>query len=716
MSVTSENRRRHATLTTRQKMIIQMLVRMASEPVTVSAISEKLNVSSRTVLRELPTIERWCRDNDFRFVRKPGVGLMIEEDSEQLALIRELLELEDIVPSFSRQERRRQLLGELLAAKEPIKSYVFTSRYHISEGTLYGDLDALSTWLRDYKITISRRPGVGICLEGSESSYRQAIANAAFEFIDENKLLGLLCENAGEPPEDELHMQNRLLNFIDSKTVSFVEQALAESEKRLGIKYTDSGYMGLIVHLSLAIRRLQNGEKIEMPAPDLANLRRLPEYTTAQHIAEKVERRFRIEVPAEEVGYITMHLSSARIWPRAAGSKNQLRAMNLRQVVMSMAGVVEQMSGLPFRSCSGMIDDLVSHMDTMLSRLSMNLRIENSKTDSVRQNYPEIYAAVETACEMMRELLELEEIPEAEIGYVAMHFAAAAEKLQAEKQQIAVVVVCPTGMGTSKMLAANLMRTFHNIEIRRIISAFGIDPAKLREEGIDLILSTVTLNTDFPYLCVSPILQAQDKLLLQNEIEAINRRRIRKKTGVYRMPAPDLNSILRISRIGIEIAEILQHFQICQPELISDQNELIVCAAGMFAESRDEQREIRRAIQEREQLADTFIPEMGIYLLHCRTSAVEHSRFGYLRLRTPLELENGTVSGAVIMLIPDEGGTLYSEVISRLSVLLVENNSFLQALQGGDATAGIALAEQELVKYYQSESTKRLGKANTQNE
>ena len=710
MSVSSGGRKRRAALTTRQKMIIQMLVRMASEPVTVSAISEKLNVSSRTVLREMPVIERWFRDNDFRFVRKPGVGLMIEEDSEQLVLIRELLEMEDIVPSFSRQERRRQLLGELLSAKEPIKSYVFTSRYHISEGTLYGDLDALGAWLKDYKITISRRPGVGICLEGSEASYRQAIANAAFEFIDENKLLGLLCGNAGMQNEEDIRVQNRLLSFIDPKTVDFVEQALSESEKQLGIQYTDSGYMSLIVHLSLAIRRLQNGEKIEMPAQDLARLERLPEYTMAEHIAEKVERRFSVEVPAEEVGYITMHLSSARIWPRASGSRNQLQALNVRQIVMSMAGVVEQMVGLPFRSCSGMIDDLVSHMDTMISRLSMNLRIENSKTDSVRQNYPEIYAAVETACEMLRELLQLENIPEAEIGYVAMHFAAAAEKLQTAEQRITVVVVCPTGMGTSKMLAANLMRSFHNIEIRKIVSAFNIDPVKLREEGVDLILSTVTLHTDFPYLCVSPILQAQDKLLLQNEIEAINRRRIRKKTvGIRQVPTPDLDSILRISQIGIEIAEILKNFQILQLECVANRNELLRQAAGLFAKTAADQRVIAAAMEKREQLADTFIPEMEVYLLHCRTSAVEHSRFGYLRLSKPFQMEKGTVSGAVIMLVPEEGGSLYAEVISRMSVLLVESNDFLKALQGGDTTAGVALAEKALVKYYQSETTKRIG-------
>lgn len=709
MSVLPEGRKRRAALTTRQKMIIQMLVRMASEPVTVSAISEKLNVSSRTVLREMPVIERWFRDNDFRFVRKPGVGLKIEEDTEQLLLIRELLEMEDVVPSFSRQERRRQLLGELLSAKEPIKSYVFISRYHISEGTLYGDLDALSEWLKDYKITISRRPGVGICLEGSEAAYRQAIANAAFEFLDENKLLSLLCGDADVQNEENFRIQNRLLNFIDPKMIRFVEQALQESEKQLGIKYTDSGYMSLIVHLSLAIRRLQGGEKIEMPARELAQFQMLPEYAVAERISAQIERRFSVNVPKEETGYITMHLTTARIWPRMSGSQDQLQAMNIRQTVMSIAGMVEQMVGLPFRSCSGMIDDLVSHMQTMIHRLSLNLRIENSNTDSVRQTYPEIYAAVENACGILQDSFHLEHIPDAEIGYVAMHFAAAAEKLQTAERKITVVVVCPTGMGTSKMLAANLMRSFHNIEIRKIVSAFRIDSAKLKEEGIDLILSTVTLNTDFPYLCVSPILQAQDKLLLQNEIEVINRRRLRKKTGVRYAPTPDLDSILHVSQIGIEIAEILHHFQIYRLHQVSDLKELIQQAASIFAENCAQQRVIAADMEARERMAETYIPDMSIYLLHCCTTAVSHSRFGYLKLEQPLKNDAGMVLGAVVMIVPDDASAVYAEVISRLSVLLVEEDDFLKALQSGDITAGVALAEKALVKYYQNETTKRIG-------
>ena len=84
------------TLTSRQRDIIRILSKTAGNPIPVGAVSEKLDVSSRTVLRELPAIEKWLDENDFTFIRKPGVGLSIDEDPESIKLLQELL---DIGPS-----------------------------------------------------------------------------------------------------------------------------------------------------------------------------------------------------------------------------------------------------------------------------------------------------------------------------------------------------------------------------------------------------------------------------------------------------------------------------------------------------------------------------------------------------------------------------------------------------------------------------------------
>ena len=702
------------TLTARQREIVRILAKTAGNPIPVGAVSEKLNVSSRTVLRELPAIERWLQENDFTFIRKPGVGLAIEEGPESIRLLEELLGLERTSSGFSQKERRRQILGELLFVREPIKSYVFLSRFQISEGTLGKDLDALDEWLSSYQVRILRRPGIGILLEGSETAFRQAIANAVLEFMDNGEILRMLRSDAKEelPSEPEL-LKNRLFSFIDPQIVTFVEQILADTEKELHIKYTDSGYMALIVHLSLSIKRLHSGEKIEMDPEELENLSGLPEYPVAEQIAGRIEHQFLLDIPREEIGFITMHLSSARIWPQTRRMRSQLQSINTRQFVMSIVERVEQELNLPFHTCNRMIEELTSHMDSMISRLSMNIQLDNSQGDAIRQKYPDIYEAVEHACSLFREKLYIDDISPSEITFVAMHFAAAAETLRVEQKRIAVAVVCPSGMGASRMLAANLIRSLHNIDIRQIMSAFSLEPEKLKEDGIDLVISTVPLEIDFPSVCVSPIPQAQDMLLLGHALEAIGR----KRTGALRperkapMPKPNLTleDVRSLTCTGEEISQLLHSFLIKEVSGIRQTEALLGQAAGIFADSILSRQIISQDLARREGIKNTFIPELNIHLLHCRTTAVPHCRCAYLRLDTPFSVPDGTVKGAILLLAPQSGQNECVEVISRISMLLVEDKRFLQALQNGDANEGRALTEEALLKYFQNLIIKRKG-------
>lgn len=699
-----------AQLTSRQLSIIQILLQCAPEAVTLAAISRELEFSSRTILRELDSIERWFSENGFAFLRKPGVGLSIPESAESLRRIQKLIGAEPIQATYSRKERRRQLLGELLYAKEPVKSYVFSSRFHISEGTLSSDLDEVEKWLDNFHIRLIRRPGVGIFLEGSETDYRQAIANAAFEYTDEGELLRLLRGNrsVAASPEQPV-LQERLFGYIEPQIVTFVEQAMSASEKELGIKYTDSGYMALVVHLSLAIRRLMNGEVIEMDEDTLEDLTRLPEWPAAVQIAQEISRQFRLEIPRDEIGFISMHLSTARVWPQGR-SRSQLQSINTRQVVMSIVDTVEKELSLPFHTCSRMIEELVSHMDSMIARLSMNIHLENAQVENIQENYPDIYAAVERGCQIFKSILKIRDISPSEITFVAMHFVAAAETLRVEEKRVAVAVVCPSGMGASRMLAANLMRSFHNIEVRQIISAFSLDPEALRKSGIDLIISTVPLQIDFPCICVSPIPQAQDILLITQTVERINEDRVKKVPLQERtsdsVPMVTLPQIMRMNTIGGEIVQVLNHFNIRTLSGIQHKEELLGEAAGLFADSILTRRIISNDLARRETYASTFLPELKLHLLHCKTAAIEHCRFGYLRLEKPIYTDGKPLLGAVILLAPMSGGEEHVAVISQFSVLLAENDSFLQALRAGDLIGAKALAEQVLVRYYQTETTR----------
>ena len=236
---------------------------------------------------------------------------------------------------------------------------------------------------------------------------------------------------------------------------------------------------------------------------------------------------------------------------------------------------------------------------------------------------------------------------------------------------------------------------------------------KLKEDGIDLVISTVPLDIAFPSVCVSPIPQTQDLMIISQALDAISTSRKQDSLKISKAPAQKLcltlSDMESLTRTGQEISQLLHTFQIKELSGIRQTEALLGQAAGIFADSILSRQIISQDLARRESIRNTFISELNIHLLHCRTTAVPHCRCAYLKLENPLTLSEGVLKGALLLLAPQSDQNECVEVISRISMLLVEDKRFLQALQSGDVHEGRVLAEQTLLKYYQNLIKKRKG-------
>ena len=60
-------------ISSRQKEIILLLAQNTSnKPITISEVAKELNISTRTVLRDMTKIESWLDENDFKFIKNQG--------------------------------------------------------------------------------------------------------------------------------------------------------------------------------------------------------------------------------------------------------------------------------------------------------------------------------------------------------------------------------------------------------------------------------------------------------------------------------------------------------------------------------------------------------------------------------------------------------------------------------------------------------------------
>lgn len=669
-------------LMSRQKQIIQILTKSTNKnPITISTIAEILNVSSRTVLREMPKIEEWLDENGFNFIKKPGVGLIIDESLENQQLILELLEVENVQKEYSKEERKRIILSELLIAKEPLKLFYFTNQFKVSEGTLSNDLDGIEDWLKAFDIKLIRRQGVGIYLEGNEKNYRKVLSDILYRTLEEKELIKLLKKSLNSPSSEnsiEFSIENRMLNFIDKTIIKGIEKIVSELEEKFNFKLIDSDYIGLVVHISLAVQRIKNGEKISMDKSSLSELEILPEFAVATEITEKLEKVFTIEIPKDEIGYITMHLKGARLRLNKVENDIDLDNLDIKQISNYIITEVENDFNIEIINKQKLSKDIYNHLVPAISRMSMKLNIRNPLLENIKEQYSEIYHSCENACEILKKITKIDKIPESEVAYIAMHIAAAIEE-NLKNENLSVVIACPTGVGTSKLLGVNIKKEFPNLDIKNSISVINIDTKKLKDDGIDFIISTVDLDVDYRYICLNPMFLQKDKIKLKEFIHRYSKQRITKKIIKKELKC-DKDKIKNITNLGKEIISILEEVRVREINNVKTVNDLIGIASSVFAENVNHAKEMKKLLLEREEKSSTYLNGFNMMLLHCKDKKITSCKFGVIRLNEKLIEDGKEINFAIISLIPEKNTQTQINIMSHINGEIIERESLRNSI------------------------------------
>lgn len=127
-------------LNERQSAIIMDLVK-SRNPVTAKALSFKYNVSIRTVRYDIEIVEKWLYEGKFNFVRKHGTGMWLNVTDKERENIRIKLHGTDpYVKFFSKDERKKIVIKELLKSLSPVNSEYLCEKTGVSKTTLLEDM------------------------------------------------------------------------------------------------------------------------------------------------------------------------------------------------------------------------------------------------------------------------------------------------------------------------------------------------------------------------------------------------------------------------------------------------------------------------------------------------------------------------------------------------------------------------------------------------
>ncbi|NJB08720.1 PRD domain-containing protein, partial [Clostridioides difficile] len=107
-----------------------------------------------------------------------------------------------------------------------------------------------------------------------------------------------------------------------------------------------------------------------------------------------------------------------------------------------------------------------------------------------------------------------------ECAYIALHFEAFRERMKELPQNIRVILVCSTGLGSSRLLSARIKKYFPMIKIEKVLSVQELVSSKI---DADLVISTIYLELEtIPTIVVSPILNESDIRTLERNIQNVS--------------------------------------------------------------------------------------------------------------------------------------------------------------------------------------------------
>ncbi|MGG4501430.1 BglG family transcription antiterminator [Paenibacillus polymyxa] len=683
-------------ITKRQSDIVEYLLEQPHE-VTAGEIAEKINVSTRTVHRELGAVECWLAAHEVKLEKKSGIGIYVDAGPTQLASLREQL-LHTKSDEYSAEERKIVVLCMLLDTQEPIKLLALASDLKVTVTTVSHDLDELRGWIADRGLVLVRRRGYGVEITGREIDKRRAISELALEYLDESALF-----SGREELRPVTRVTEKLLEMMGRENLLTVENALWQPHDQWLKNMVESKYMELLIQICVSLARLRLGYVVDhrasLPYSKTDSEENIMLRTAmVERICAELSAALAIDFPDQERSYFRLLFRDAedhstRLLP--------LDDLVLLELVHELIRRVETEIGTPLAEDRILREGLIAHMAPVLKRLREGKSIRNPLLQQIRKDYGSLFDSVKKAAADMTEM----EVPDEEIGFLVMHFGASLERLRQLQREVRAIVVCTSGIGSSRLLATRLAKELPQIKI--VDRASWYEATRIPKEDYDLIISTVELPLEPDrYLKISPLLTQEESDRLRHFIQHITLNQLNDHPQEQAVqPGQGMEWLTGLRKSLEEIVHIVQQFQVYPLENQGMDMSATIEAICMLEAVRGNVTEpsvVAEQLVERERQGSQVISDTSVALIHTRSPYVRQPSLTLYRLAEPLLADvDEQVECVLLMLGPRELPKESLEVLSEISALLLQED-MITLLEHGSRDQIANYISSELAEFFHS--------------
>lgn len=432
---------------------VKQLVNMIedAQPVAVAVLAKRLEVSERAVRNYIH------RANDSlagvaRIVGSKGQYRIDVARADELARLLDGAALAHPGIPDTRDGRVSFLLNDLLMRSQWVTIEEYADLLYVSARTLSNDMRLVEQKLAQFDLTLEKRPRYGIRVAGGESQRRLCLASLASR--------------------------------------------------------------NLIMHLYIALGRIEQGCYVPAAESDVQKLEGTREYAAAFQIAANIKDALGVSMPREEVAFIAIHLLGRGTGVPEKGSA--VISDEMWEIASEMVRAVNDEFRFDFSGDLELRMNLARHIGPLGYRLEYHMHMDNPMLSDIKTRFPLAYSMAAGTSQVLERHFGSQPSDE-ELGYIAMAFALALEQQADQPRRKRILIVCASGAGSARMLEHQYRKQF-GMYIDSIETCDVARVGTFDFSHIDYVFTTVPLNVKLPV----PVREA-DFFLETSDVNAIRK-------------------------------------------------------------------------------------------------------------------------------------------------------------------------------------------------
>ena len=633
----------------REKLILQILLKNIGEALSIKEIAKATKIKERTLYREIKNLEDSLQRLGIELVKEKSRYILKGNVS---SLDSSLFETNFEDYAYSTETRLTLILCFLiLNGDTSIKD--ISEKLMLSYNTVASTITTIEKILFDYKLTLIRKKGQGIEIEGKEVDRRVL-------------LISLLCNEISDE-EFFTRLNNRdILSsnpFIKFLNFDLMKKVFYEN-KHLDVfnLYTDSSIKKILISLNVVFLRISYTTEIKENFT-------AQEYNSIISLLNASKEIVDFDITEDIIQFLIKILKTCRLIEQLSYFNDKYSYTLVYKINLLIKYVSEKMN-VDFTQDTNLSSGLIAHVESAIKRHQINLTEENDELlEFVLKNYNELYLIIKSEL-----LVVFDEINfnSTELSYIVIHFASSFEQIY-RKNFIRALVICASGIGSSKILGSQIRKNIP--EIKNLEYTIPSKVTKSLVNNYDVVISTIELEQDIDYLLIPTILKEKDISLIQERILA--------SRSFKRNDFVKSEDSFNIGKLGSACQIILKNTEYIVADNTKNNKEILDNIFGNSTLVINNKQEVVNSLLDRHNKSSVVIPNTDIALFHTLDKELAEPFIIICSLNNVLAMkdamgEEQRVGYFIIMVSPNEQE--YTELLSQISIAILDDKIFGEAL------------------------------------